>query len=126
MIELALFMALQSQVPDEWAARMVRRARPVASCHVGPDCDARWARARRWVIENSQFGVANETADQIVTFGSGYTDVRVSFAVALGPVNGQTRSILFRAWCGNWIACRPSVASVRRLFIQAMTDAGPE
>lgn len=122
MLTAALLLAAQAAVSDEWVNRAVQKARPVAECRVGPDCDAKWARARRWVAENSRFAVARETDDLVINFPSGYADPAPSFAVVMDPPRGGVRAIRLRVQCGNWLGCTPRASSWRRLFRQAMQD----
>lgn len=122
MLTAALFLAAQAAISDEWVDRAVQKARPAAECQVGPDCAAKWVRARRWVAENSRFAIARETDGLIITHGSGYTNTDPALAVVMDPPRGDVRTIRLRAWCGNWIRCFPSTKSLRRMFRQAMLD----
>lgn len=123
MIAFLLAAAVPEAVSDHWVAQNVRRAPVVASCRVGPDCDAKWRRARQWIGENSRFGLARDTGEILITFGAIYADVHPSMVVAMDPARDGLRPIRFRAWCGNLITCRPSPRSLRTLFQQAMQDA---
>lgn len=115
----------QAGVSDDWIRRATERARPVATCEVGPDCDAKFARSREWVQANTRFAIARETDSLIVTYGAVYANTDPSLLVVFDPPENGVRAVRFRAWCGNFISCMPSPRSLQRLFRQAMDDTHP-
>lgn len=125
-MSLLLFLAaaVQHAPSEDWIERAARRARPVAECTEGLDCAAKWRRARLWVAENSRFALLRDTDDLIITYGAIYANTDPSVVVVLDPAENGVRAIRFRAWCGNLIMCAPSPGAMRRLFVQAMADAG--
>lgn len=129
MLSLLAAAALQAAVSGEseaWIERAASRARPLAECRVGPDCDAKWLRAQQWVSENSRFALLRSTDDLILTHGAIYANTDPSIVVVLDPPANGIRTIRFRAWCGNFFICAPSPRSLRRLFLQALRDATPQ
>lgn len=119
---ILMITALASVVSDGWVAKATKKAEAVANCTVGPDCEAKWIRARRWIAENSRFTLVRDTDDLLLTHGALYADTNVSIVVVLGSDRDGVRAIKFRAWCGNFITCHPSPKSLKTLFTQAMND----
>jgi hypothetical protein len=126
MISLVLAAALQTAVPqmsEKAIARALAKAKPVATCRIGEDCDRKWRRASKWVHDNSRFTLVRDDETAILTYPAIYANTDASFAVVLDePVEG-VRTIRFRAWCGNIIACMPSPGALRLMFTQALADA---
>ena len=49
----------------EIQAKMDEFARTIPSCTTDADCDRKWAAARRWTQQNSDFGIRNESDTRI-------------------------------------------------------------
>ncbi len=124
---MILSLLAQSVLPDvseKAVQKALSKAKPVAMCQVGPDCEQRWARAREWVHENSRFTLVRDNDHEILTHFAIYANTDASYAVALdAPLNGS-RTIRFRAWCGNWIACSPKPETLTALFLHAVNSPG--
>jgi hypothetical protein len=125
---IAAAMLAQSVLPDvpqKNIDKALAKAKPVATCQVGPDCDRRWTLARQWVLSNSRFTLLRDNDHQILTRFAIYANTDASYVVALdAPLNGF-RTIRFRAWCGNWIKCYPSPETLTGLFVQAVNSPTP-
>jgi hypothetical protein len=119
-------MSVVPAISEKSIAKALAKATPIARCTVGVDCDAKWKRARKWVLNNSRFTLVLDTDQAILTHPAIYANTDASYAVVLDPPENGIRAIRFRAWCGNWVACIPSPQSLRIMFSQAMADVSPQ
>ena len=69
-------------------------------CRPGPDCDAKWARAREWVTAHSRWKIREDTAAAIVTEGP-IDSLSPAFAIRrlVGPERPGSETIVFAAGC---------------------------
>lgn len=125
MILTLLAQSVLPEVPEKAAQKALSKAKPVAVCQVGPDCEQRWARAREWVGKNSRFTLVRDNGHEILTRFAVYANTDASYAVALDEPRNGFRTIRFRAWCGNWIACSPKPETLAKLFAQAVNSSAP-
>lgn len=96
-------------IPDKEIAKITKKAKLIASCMQGPDCDDKWARVRKWVQGKSAFPLIRDTDTLLLTDGPVSANVSLAYVVALdAPSADGKRSIRFRAWCGNMFVCFPS------------------
>lgn len=122
LLALALTPAAVAANEADDLAKAIRKAKPAATCAVGPDCSAKWARALVWVKANSPLLLARDDEAVISTHMPSYPSMQSAIAVTLTG-EGDRRTINLRVWCGNVLRCNPSSKDARRLFVQAVEDA---
>lgn len=87
-------------------------------CTAGADCDAKWVRARQWVVDNSTYPIRMDTDTEISTV----TRTRFHDPGLIVTVNKFMRSdgtfaITLRAGCGMFFgACKPSIGEAHASF----------
>jgi len=69
-------------------------------CRAGPDCDAKWARARQWVTAHSRWKIGEDTAVAIATEGP-VDSLSPAFAIRrlVRPERPGSEAIVFSAGC---------------------------
>jgi hypothetical protein len=90
---------------------------PKILCQVGPDCDAKWARANEWTAK-SGLQVASKSNTQIKTkIPPGYEHrmLVVTITKNATPKPG-TYEISFVAGCASEFSCEPPIAESRTGF----------
>ncbi|MFM5893121.1 MAG: hypothetical protein ACKOQM_01650 [Novosphingobium sp.] len=108
-------------IPDKEIAKIAKKAKPIASCMQGADCDDKWARVRKWVQEKSAFPLIRDTDTLLLTDGPVSANVSLAYVVTLdAPSADGKRAIRFRAWCGNMFICFPSPGKTGDEFKQLL------
>jgi hypothetical protein len=91
---------------------------PQISCQVGPDCDAKWARANEWV-EKFGLQIASKSDAQIKTKEASKYDNPL--LVVTITKNATTKpgiyDIRFVGGCTSWVSCKPPIAETRAAFV---------
>ena len=109
----ALLVAATLGACADRRAVVVEQPPDVVVCRSGPDCDARWARARAWVTAHSRWKLREDTAAVIATespvdsLSPGFTIRRLA-----RPEQPGSETIVFMAGCGP-------------ARVQAVVDHGP-
>jgi hypothetical protein len=94
-------------------------------CEVGPDCDAKWSRAKAWVAANSPLKIAKETVTIIQTVSSPADGRETAFTITRNTTTKLgVDEIDFVAGCGSTFSCIPNIAESRAKFT-AFVAAGP-
>ena len=95
------------------------------TCEVGPDCNAKWSRAKQWVAANSPLKVQKETDTIIQTVSSPADSRTTAFTITR---NATTKfgvdEIDFTAGCVSLLSCIPNIAESRAGF-RAFVTASP-
>jgi hypothetical protein len=88
------------------------------SCTAGPDCDAKWARARQWITDNSKYPIKVDTDTEISTVTrTEFRDPALIATVNRFLRKDGTFDITLRVGCGMLFgACRPSVEEAHESF----------
>ena len=87
---------------------------PLITCHAGPDCDVKWARAGRWVTESSGLKIQKTTDALITTVQSGVDSRTLVLTVTKNPTSQPgIYQINIVAGCPSILACVPSVSDFR-------------
>jgi hypothetical protein len=87
---------------------------PLITCHAGPDCDVKWARAGRWVTESSGLKIQKTTDALITTVQSGVDSRTLVLTVTKNPTSQPgIYQISIAAGCPSILACVPSVSDSR-------------
>ena len=100
-------------------------ASALITCRAGADCDAKWARARQWVLDNSKYPIRVDTATGISTVTrTRFHDPGLIVTVNKFRRSDGTFSITLRAGCGLFFgACKPSIAYAHESFARYVTFA---
>jgi len=106
---------------DSEIAKRAKKASVIGNCIEGQDCAEKWARARRWVTENSAHPLIRYTDSLLLTSASAKASLAASYVVTLDPpTSDNRRAIRFRAWCGNYFICFPRLGNAREAFAAAL------
>lgn len=62
---LATLLLISCAVSPETQAKMDEYARTIPSCLSDADCDRKWALARTWTLQNSDFNIRGESGTRI-------------------------------------------------------------
>jgi hypothetical protein len=122
--DIEAFHRAAAAMPESEIASRSKKSKPLATCLDGPDCSGKWARARQWLAKYSLFPLIRDTDALLMTSGPLYPgNLQMAYAVVLDPAtSGGQRTIRFRAWCANWVACSPSLSDARRDFLAALQE----
>ena len=88
------------------------------TCQAGPDCDLKWERAYKWVVENSGLKLKTKIGGLIKTEGSGNGDDRTLVVTITknSTARSDTYEIDFVGKCPSLLSCVPSAAESRTSF----------
>jgi hypothetical protein len=87
---------------------------PLITCHAGPDCDVKWARAGRWVTESSGLKIQTKAESLITTVQSNVDSRTLVLTVTKNPTSQPgIYQISITAGCPNIFSCLPSVSDSR-------------
>jgi hypothetical protein len=88
-------------------------------CQAGPDCDAKWARANKWVTESSGLKAQSKAESQIKTAVSPDSDSRTLVVTITKNATSKPGiyEISFVGGCPSQLGCVPPVAESRAGFV---------
>ena len=93
-------------------------------CQVGPDCDLKWERAYRWVVESSGLKLKNKTDGLIKTAETPGNDRTLVVTITKNPTPQLgTYEIDFIGKCPSMLSCVPSGAESRTRFSNFVSAA---
>jgi len=117
LLALALFGACscaRGDRPDEGLSNPTQ-----ITCQAGPDCDAKWARANKWVTESSGLKAQSKAESQIKTAVSADSDSRTLVVTITKNATSKPGiyEISFVGGCPSQLSCVPPVAESRAGFV---------
>jgi hypothetical protein len=87
------------------------------TCQAGPDCDAKWSRANKWLSESSGLKIETKKDSQIKTVQSkGDSRVLVVTITKNATSKPGVYEISFIAGCPSELSCLPPIAESRAQF----------
>lgn len=92
-------------------------------CQVGPDCDSKWERAYKWVVENSGLKLKAKTDGLIKTETGGEERTLVVTITKNSTPQSGTYEIDFIGRCPSLFSCVPSAAESRTRFASFVSAA---
>ena len=93
------------------------------SCQAGPDCDLKWERAYKWVLENSGLKLKTKTNGLIKTEADGENRTLVVTITKNPTPQLGTYEIDFIGKCPSLLSCVPSAAESRTRFAKFVSAA---
>jgi hypothetical protein len=95
----------------------------IIGCTAGADCEAKWARAKQWVLDNSKYPVKVDTDAEISTVTrTGFNDPGLIVTVNRFARHDGTFVITLRVGCGMLVGpCKPSVSQAQESFARYVT-----
>lgn len=86
------------------------------TCSSKDDCELRWARATKWLQDNSHWKLRTVTESLLTTEGpNGQTFT--AYEVSKFPMGNGTYEIQFKAGCNNMgLGCHPSIVGATASF----------
>jgi hypothetical protein len=92
-------------------------------CQAGPDCDLKWERAYKWVVENSGLKLKTKTDGLIKTEADG-ADRTLVVTITKNPIpQSGTYETDFIGKCPSLLSCVPSAAESRTRFANFVSAA---
>jgi hypothetical protein len=92
-------------------------------CQVGPDCDSKWERAYKWVVENSGLKLKTKT-DGLIKTETGGEERTLVVTITKNPTpQSGTFEIDFIGKCPSLWSCVPSAAESRTRFANFVSAA---
>jgi hypothetical protein len=85
-------------------------------CQAGPDCDLKWERAYKWVVENSDLKLKTKTDGLIKTEADRENRTLVVTITKNPTLQSGTYEIDFIGNCPSLLSCVPSAAESRTRF----------
>jgi hypothetical protein len=86
-------------------------------CQAGTDCDLKWGKAYKWVIESSGLKLKTKTDNLIKTEESNKVSRTLVVTITKNPTSQSgTYEIDFIGGCSSMLSCIPSVAESRTSF----------
>ena len=120
LIAVVLFGACScSEVADDFG---VSKSEQI-SCQAGPDCDLKWERAYKWVVENSGLKLKTKTDGLIKTEADGENRTLVVTITKNPTPQLGTYEIDFIGKCPSFLSCIPSAAESRTRFANFVSAA---
>jgi len=93
-------------------------------CQGGPDCDLKWERAYKWVVENSGLKLKTKTNGLIKTVESPGESRTLVVTITKNPTSqSSTYEIDFIGDCSSILSCIPSAAESRTRFTNFVLTA---
>jgi hypothetical protein len=93
------------------------------SCQAGPDCDLKWERAYKWVVENSGLKLKTKT-DGLIKTEADEEDRTLVVIITKNPTSQSgTYEINFIGKCPSLLSCVPSAAESRTRFANFVSAA---
>jgi len=92
-------------------------------CQAGPDCDLKWERAYKWVVENSGLKLKTKTDGLIKTEADGENRTLVVTITKNPTPQSSTYEIDFIGKCSSSLSCVPSAAESRTSFANFVSAA---
>lgn len=125
--DIETYSVAAKAISESEIAKLVQKAKVVASCIQGLDCAEKWSRAQRWIEENRTYLLVRNTETLLLNAKPVKADVTPTYLVALDePTPDGRRTIRFRSWCGNMFACFPSAGKTKQAFVAFLEQVSTE
>jgi len=87
------------------------------TCNTKDDCELKWARATKWIQDNSHWKLRNITETVLTTEGPN-GQIYTAYEVTKFPQGDSTYQIQFKAGCAgvSFNGCHPSADKARASF----------
>jgi hypothetical protein len=95
-------------------------------CVIGPDCDAKWARAAAWIKANSTLKIETQTATVIQTADPARSEAAPAFTVTKVARGEGRYEITFNGGCGSLLRCVPGIPESRARFTAFVLGEEPQ
>ena len=92
-------------------------------CRAGPDCDAKWARAMAWILQNSEYKTQFQTGYMIQTLGPIKDSASPAYRVSKFSKGGEEFEIKFNGECAKIFGCKPTISEARAMFSEFVNAA---
>jgi C-terminal processing protease CtpA/Prc len=120
---LLLPLLLIACMSDDQKTRLEQQSSIPLTCLPGADCQAKWARARQWVEDNSHFPILRAT-DRLIEVDSSpdtFSPV-VTVRMVTKTEDADDNSIVFTAECQNMLGCVPTELQYKASFADFVND----
>jgi hypothetical protein len=86
------------------------------TCNTKEDCELKWARATKWIQDNSYWKLRTVT-DNLLTTEGPMNEVYTAYEVTKFPKGDSVYEIQFKAGCHNMgLGCHPSIGKATASF----------
>lgn len=97
--------------------------RTIPVCLSEKECEAMWASARRWVLDNAGFKIQNYGSDYFDTYNPTQASPRLAAQVSKEPFGNGSYRIIAKLWCDNMFGCQPDKWQALISFNSAVNSA---
>jgi hypothetical protein len=92
---------------EEYAQKLAEIDRTTPICSSTDECEAKWAAARKWVLDNAGWKLQIVNDDFMQTANPGQYSVYLAARVNKEPLGGGSYKIVAEVWCNNAFGCSP-------------------
>lgn len=118
ILPIFLLVACHASTPTPDAAAIKTSNSPL-TCNAGADCDVKWGRALRWVLNNSKYKIENQSDAMIATAEPMAGSSVAAYVITKVAIGGGRFSIEFRADCpALMFGCEPPVEASKVSFVK--------
>lgn len=104
LIAIAVFLTACAVNP-ETQAKMDEFARTIPTCNSDTDCERKWAAARRWTVENSDFSIRGESDTRINASSNIISQTGIGVEVNRVAIGNNLYQIVAELECFSAYSC---------------------
>jgi hypothetical protein len=112
---------------DKEKAKLQKEADQDMTCEAGPDCEAKWSRAREWAEVNTRWEI--QTADDTIIKTNGpydTSDPALILRKTPKPDDESEYTLSLEVVCNNFMGCVPNNLQLQAGFAQFIADTIPD
>ena len=102
---LAAFLLVSCAVSPETQAKMDEYARTIPSCSTDAECDSKWAAARTWTLQNSDFNIRGESDTRIYASSNIASQSGIGVIVTKVPIGSGGFQLVANLKCFSAYSC---------------------
>ncbi len=119
---LAAFLLVSCAVSPETQAKMNEYSRTIPTCLSDAECNRKWAVARNWTLENSEFTIRSESETRINATSNIISQSGVGVVVTKVATSSNGFQIIVDPECFSAYAC-PDIWNLKIDFNQTVNGA---
>jgi hypothetical protein len=124
---LLAVLCLAGCMTDKQKASLKKQADQSVTCETGPDCEAKWGRAKEWIEVNTRWEIQTATDKIIKTYGPYDTSAPALIAHRdPDPQDPTSYNLSLEVLCNNMLGCAPSNLELQAGFAQFINDTIPD
>lgn len=111
-------------VPPATLALRAEYESTIPTCSSDEDCQRKWAIARAWVVENSDFAIRSESETRIMSTSNINSQSGLGVTVNRNPIEGGNYQIMVSVDCFSAYGC-PNTLETKVDFNRTLNGAQP-